>query len=129
MPSNPSPSPQIAGKTVHLKWTEGPTKGATHVHVFHEDGTVEWRVADGDHDSAPSHSAAKVDCPPYLAKDITEQVVLVSYLSASGYTLTVTLNFRNQTTAGVASNEKTWAPVAGTFSVAHHAAVSIGSDA
>ena len=28
----------IRGKTVRLTWTEGPTEGATHVHVFHQDG-------------------------------------------------------------------------------------------
>ena len=33
--------PAIRGKTIRLKWTEGPTKGATHEHVFHNDGTVE----------------------------------------------------------------------------------------
>ena len=26
-------------------WTDGPTKGMTHEHTFHEDGTVEWRDA------------------------------------------------------------------------------------
>jgi hypothetical protein len=32
----------IRGKTVRLTWTEGPTRGMTHEHVFHQDGTVEW---------------------------------------------------------------------------------------
>lgn len=126
MPSNTTLSEQILGKTVHLKWTDGPTKGTTHAHVFHEDGTVEWHALDGGRKPAPNETTAKVDRPGYLARDITEQVVLMSYLSNSGYTLTVTLNFRNQTVVGVASNDKTWAPVEGTFSVTHHAAVSIG---
>jgi len=126
MPLNSTISEQILGKTVHLKWTDGPTKGMTHAHFFHEDGTVEWRALDDGQKPATGDTPASVDRPRCLARDITEQVVLMSYLSNSGYTLTVTLNFRNQTVVGVASNDKTWVPVEGTFSVAHHAAVSIG---
>ena len=45
----------IRGKTVRLTWTEGPTRGATHEHVFHQDGTVEWH----DAGSAGKGGAAK----------------------------------------------------------------------
>ena len=38
-------APAIRGKTIRLTWTDGPTKGTTHEHVFHDDGTVEWRDA------------------------------------------------------------------------------------
>ena len=31
---------EIRGKTIRFAWTEGPTKGKTHEHVFHQDGTV-----------------------------------------------------------------------------------------
>ncbi len=30
----------IRGKTLRFIWTEGPTQGRTHDHVFHPDGTV-----------------------------------------------------------------------------------------
>ena len=39
----------------------------------------------------------------------------VSYLSGSGYTLTVVLNFKDHTMVGFASNDKQWFPVKGTF--------------
>jgi hypothetical protein len=39
---------RIRGKTVLWTWTDGPTKGMTHEHVFHPDGTVEWREIDRD---------------------------------------------------------------------------------
>ena len=42
---------------------------------------------------------------------------LVSYLSKSGYTLTVVLDSRNERISGIASNDKTWMPVHGTFEV------------
>jgi hypothetical protein len=122
-----SVSDQVNGKTVRLAWTDGPTKGSTHEHVFHRDGTVEWRSLDARHAPVASGQPAAAERAPYMARDITDQVVLVSYLSSGGYTLTVTLNFRNQTTMGVASNEKTWAPVQGTFEVVHQPAVSIGA--
>jgi hypothetical protein len=42
----------------------------------------------------------------------------VSYLAASGYTLTVVLNFRDHRMVGFASSSKDWHPVQGTFEVA-----------
>jgi hypothetical protein len=44
-------------------------------------------------------------------------VYLVSYLAPSGYTLTVTLNFRDQQLVGFVSSAKDWYPVRGTFQV------------
>jgi hypothetical protein len=92
----------IRGRTIRLTWTEGPTKGKTHEHVFHADGTVEWgqeRVR-------------------YAALQAGGEVWVVSYLAASGYTLTVALNFGDRTMVGFASNEKNWHPLRGTFEVA-----------
>ena len=102
--------PAVRGKTIRLKWTEGPTKGATHEHVFHEDGTVEW------HDPGSKGGAAK-ERPPYAAVMVANEVYAVSYLAGSGYTLTVVLNFRDNTMAGFASSSKDWHPLRGTFEV------------
>jgi hypothetical protein len=44
---NATPSGRISGKTLRFTWTDGPTKGESHEHVFHEDGSVEFRKADG----------------------------------------------------------------------------------
>ncbi|HLX23685.1 MAG TPA: hypothetical protein VKR38_10095 [Usitatibacter sp.] len=96
-------SGRVLGKTIHLSWTDGPTKGTTQAHRFLLDGTVTWR------------SDPKAVRPKYLAKDIDETSSLVSYLSDSGYTLTVALNFEDGSTVGVASNETNWYPVRGTF--------------
>ena len=116
-------SDQVRGKTVRLSWTDGPTKGTTHEHVFHEDGTVEWHsVGSKENEATGSESGGDepkrgTERPRYAGVKITDDVCLVSYLSHSGDTLTVTLNFKDGSTAGVASNEKEWFPVRGAFEV------------
>jgi phenolic acid decarboxylase len=102
----------IRGKTIRLTWTEGPTRGTTHEHVFHQDGTVEWR----DAADAGKGSAAE-ERPAYAAVEVADGVYAVSYLAPSGYTLTVVLNFRDQKVFGFASSAKDWHPVRGKFEV------------
>ncbi|HWI83663.1 hypothetical protein [Ramlibacter sp.] len=103
----------VTGKIIRFSWTDGPTKGAAHVHVFHEDGTVEWHSADqaATHDSG----RAGVDRPAFADEAVASGVRLISYLSSSGFTLTVVLNSLTGRIAGIASNEKTWVPVHGFF--------------
>jgi molybdenum cofactor biosynthesis protein MoaF len=104
-------APAIQGRTIRFIWTEGPTKGKTHEHVFHQDGTVEWHDA-----GAPKGQPGK-ERPKYAALPVADEVYLVSYLADSGYTLTTVLNFRNQRLVGIASGAKEWFPVEGTFEV------------
>ena len=107
--------PAVAGKTIRFRWTGGPTQGTTHEHVFHRDGTVEWRaVGDGaKQDGAPETP----DRPRYSAVVVADGVTLVSYLAASGYTLTVVLNHRTGELTGIASSSTEWFPVQGRFEV------------
>jgi len=96
------PADPIRGSTIRLTWTEGPTMGKTHEHVFHPDGTVEWGK----------------ERVPYAAMKAGGDVHLFSYLSLSGYTLTVALNFDDRTLVGFASSDKDWHPLRGRFEVA-----------
>jgi hypothetical protein len=119
----------VRGKTIRFDWTDGPTKGRAHEHVFHKDGSVEWRDADAPQqvatqaDGASSDNAgnggAATNKPrvEYAAARITDDVCLVSYQSNEGYTLTVALNFDDNGITGFASGAKEWHPVRGTFSV------------
>ena len=99
---------RIRGKTITFAWNDGPTKGESHEHIFHDDDSVEYR---------------KVDAKPgkftrekrYGAVKITDDIYVVSYLGSSGYTLTVVLNFRDHTVVGFASGAKDWFPVKGKF--------------
>ena len=101
----------IQRKTIRFTWTEGPTKGKTHEHVFGENGTVTW------HDAASPPTGKPAEAPEYAAIEIADDIYLVSYLASSGYTLTVALNFRDHTIAGFASGAKDWYPVKGTLQV------------
>jgi hypothetical protein len=116
-------SDQIRGRTIRFSWIDGPTKGTTHEHVFHEDGTVEWHAVDeaferreGRAPHAPAASR-KADRPRYYSVEVSDDFWLVSYLSSSGYTLTVVLNFDDGSMVGIASNDKNWIPVHGHFQV------------
>jgi hypothetical protein len=105
----------ITGKTIRFVWTDGPTKGETHEHVFHDDGTVEWHsIGSRQPDLAPGQPAER---PKYAAMPVADDVTLVSYLSRSGYTLTMALNFQDNTVAAIASNATEWHPIHGFLEV------------
>jgi len=105
---------EIRGKTMLFRWTEGPTKGKTYEHVFHQDGTVEYHAADGGAPAQPQRAKEK---PPYAAVKVADGVYAVSYLAPSGYTLTAVLNFDDHKMVGFASGAQDWYPVKGTFEV------------
>jgi len=102
---------RIAGKTIRFTWDNGPTKGDTHEHVFHKDGSVEYRKVP----DAPGGKSTREK--RYAAARVTDDVHVVSYLAASGFTLTTVLNFADGAIVGFASNDKQWFPVKGTFAV------------
>jgi ketosteroid isomerase-like protein len=104
-------SPRVAGKTIHWKWTDGPMKGSSQEFIFNHDGTVLWNCLGGP---AEGHSAKEKS---YAAADVTEEVVAISYLSSTGYPLSVILNFQDHSMVGFASNGKDWSPCRGTFEV------------
>jgi hypothetical protein len=106
----------LRGKNVRFSWTDGPTKGKTYEHVFHEDGTVEWHSVDGGKGNGRK-DAANAERPKFVDESVADGVRMVSYLSDSGYTLTAVLNFSDKSIVGVASNEKTWTPVHGSFDI------------
>ena len=109
---------RISGATIRLSWTEGPTKGQTHEHVFHKNGTVEWHAVDAAqkpaNDGKPRKAPEKV---PYFATQMTKDVGVFSYKSGADFTLTAVLNFADHAVVGFASGGKDWFPVAGIFQV------------
>ena len=112
----------IRGKTVRFEFHEGPTKGASYDHVFHDDGTVTWSdaKADAKRDETKGSSSDKTKKEPptqYGAYQVTDDVYIVSYLSKSGYTLTLALNFETDELFGFASNDQHWYPVRGIFEI------------
>jgi hypothetical protein len=115
------PAEQVRGRTIRFSWTEGPTKGTTHEHVFHEDGTVEWHAVSNEKNKPAATEAdrnrTQPERPRYSSVEVTDDFWLVSYLASSGYTLTVVLNYEDGSMVGIASNEKNWFPLRGRFHV------------
>lgn len=107
----------LRGKTIRFTFHEGPTKGTSYDHSFGDDGTVTWH--DPAAKSAASSATAKNTEPPtkYGSFHVADDVYAVSYLSKSGYTLTVVLNFETDELFGFASNDENWYPVRGVFQV------------
>jgi hypothetical protein len=103
----------VRGKTLRFSFSDGPTAGKTYEHRFHEDGTVTWRDMAASPKPGASNEAG--NRPKYAAMKVAQNAYAVSYLSASGYTLTVVLNFDDHRLVGFASSDKQWFPVKGSF--------------
>jgi hypothetical protein len=109
--TEPEHAPEIVGKTIRFIWADGPTAGKTHEHVFNPDGSVEY--APVENGTVGKFTREK----RYVAFKVAQDVFLVSYLGASGYTLTMALNFADGSLCGVASGAKDWFAVKGRFEV------------
>jgi hypothetical protein len=101
----------LAGRVFRLTFDGGPTAGKTYEHTFSEDGTVVFKEVGGKAQAAAGGADPGVK---YAAFEITPQIILVSYLSTHGYTLTVAMNRASKKLHGFASNDKNWYPVEGT---------------
>lgn len=99
-------SKSLAGRTVRWTFDDGPTAGVTYEHTFRPDGTVVFR-------DVKSTAKAGQKGHPYASFEVAPATHLVSYLSDSGYTLTVALNLDSKRCFGVASNNKEWYPLTG----------------
>jgi phenolic acid decarboxylase len=97
----------LRGKTIRWTFTDG-AMPASYEHTFRKDGSLVWSVLDGPMKGGSGEEKK------YSAARVTEDVYVVSYLSASGYTLTVILNLREKRMYGYASNEKQWFALHGT---------------
>ena len=76
--TEPIRDPTIRGKTIQFRWTDGPTKGMTHEHIFHLDGTVEWHDAERRADrGGPSEKAT------YAAVPVADGAYLVCRIRAA----------------------------------------------
>jgi MoaF N-terminal domain len=101
----------LAGKTIRWKFVDGPMAGTNFEHLFHDDGSVTWRMADGEHKGATRTEKS------YGWVKVNDRTWAISYLAASGHTLTVVLNLDDGRLVGFASNDKTWYSQSGTFEI------------
>jgi MoaF N-terminal domain len=99
----------IVGSTVRFTFEDGPMLGKTFEHTFDPNGMVTWRMLDTSSQGKPSPPAK------YEFETVGEHVYAVSYLSESGYTLTVVLDDRTRRLVAFSSNEKSVSVQHGSF--------------
>lgn len=94
----------VRGRSIRWSYDDGPVAGMTFEHAFATDGTVSWREI-GAKGAAPAVGGEP--SVRYEAVRIDADVFVVSYLAASGWTLTTVVDEKDRTVVSFASNEKT----------------------
>lgn len=110
-------SDRVRGKTIRWTYEDGPMAGKRFEHTFGADGMVTWRETNGD-DKQKTGKPGTEPKAKYQVAPVNDDVWVVSYLSASGFTLTSVLDFASGTVVSFASNEKELVPQRGMFEVA-----------
>ena len=112
-------SDPIRGQTIRFTFSDGPMAKKTFEHVFGTEGTVSFRMVDGDAASAAKSARAddskKAPEPRYELAMLGDDVGAVSYLGSGGYTLTTVLDFKTKKIVAFSSNEKAVSVQHGTF--------------
>jgi hypothetical protein len=85
--------------------------GTTFEHDFNADGSVTWRIVDGQHKGASAREKS------YSAVKVGAQTWAISYLAASGHTLTVVLSAEDRRAVAFASNNTSWDSMHGRFEI------------
>ena len=83
--------------------------GKSFDHTFSRHGSVTFREVDGDPNAKPGAAGQ------YHVASLGPDVHAVSYLSNSGYTLTIVLDFKTRKLVAFASNEQSLTMQHGTF--------------
>ena len=99
----------ITGHTLRWKFSDGSMAGKSFDHTFSRNGNVSFREVGGD-PNAKAGSAER-----YEVATVGQDVHAVSYLSPSGYTLTVVLDYKTLKLVAFASNDKSLSMQQGSF--------------
>jgi hypothetical protein len=99
----------ITGHSLRWKFSDGPMAGRSFDHTFSRNGHVTFREVG----SAPEDKPGGAEV--YQVASFGPDVHAVSYLSASGYTLTVILDYKSLKLVAFASNEQSLTMQHGTF--------------
>jgi len=101
----------LTGKKICWTFDDGPMPNTRIEHMFNEDGSVTWLITEGEYKGATrtEKSSATVR--------VNAQTWVVSYLAASGHTLTIVLSLTDGRAIGFGSNDKSWEPLHGTFEI------------
>ena len=78
----------ITGHSLRFKFVDGPVAGKSFDHTFSRNGHVAFREVGGDPNAKPGVAQQ------YEVASLGADIHTVSYLAASGYTLTVVLDYK-----------------------------------
>lgn len=99
----------ITGHSLRWKFADGPMAGKSFDHTFSRHGSVTFREVGSDPNAKPGSAEQ------YQVASLGQEVHAVSYLSGSGYTLTVVLDYKTLKLVAFASNESSLIMQHGTF--------------
>ena len=99
----------ITGHSLRFTFVDGPVAGKSFDHTFSRNGHVSFREVGSDSDGKPGAAQQ------YEVASIGPDIHAVSYLSSSGHTLTVVLDYKTLKLVAFASNEKSLTMQQGTF--------------
>lgn len=99
----------LIGKTITLEWTKGDK--AIYEVVLLDETKVHWKAIEG------YEKGQEATEKEYNLEKVSENIYLLSWLEAVGYTITVTLNFNDNTVVGIISNDKEWYPKTGVLTI------------
>jgi hypothetical protein len=88
----------ITGHSLRLKFSDGPMAGKAFDHTFSRNGNIAFREVDGD----PNAKAGNAQ--QYHVASVGQDVHVISYLSATGHTLTVVLDYKSMKLVAFASD-------------------------
>jgi len=99
----------ITGNSLRWTFQDGPMAGKSFDHVFSRNGGVTFREVGSDPNAKPGSA------DQYQVASLGQDVHTVAYLSSSGDTLTVVLDYKSRKLVAFASNEKSLTMQHGTF--------------
>lgn len=98
---------KVTGSTIKWEWTKGDYAGGIYQNTFHENGKLTWKgLAGGEAGSSATEDK-------YSVAEVTDEIYMVSWHESIGDTVTLTLNFKENSIFGVISNNTDWTVVSG----------------
>jgi len=99
----------VTGHSLRFKFADGPMAGKSFDHTFSRNGSVTFREVGSDPNAKPGSA------DQYQVASLGQDVHVVSYLTGTGNTLTVVLDYKTLKLVAFASNEKSLIMQQGSF--------------
>ncbi|WP_298902593.1 phenolic acid decarboxylase [uncultured Psychroserpens sp.] len=97
----------LKGKTITWTWTKGTFKDGKYEISLLTNGHIHWKGLEG------AEKGQEVIDKEYCVLEVNEDVCTLSWLESIGWTVTVTLNLKENRVYGFVSNDREWHPLIG----------------